>query len=122
MGILVLVGGRWEKGWAVLSRELSNGSYYNFSTVDKKYYDVYTGYNNSKYGDSIYETSLEDSGRSSWHGDSSDFPNSDLGIPVFVRGGSAASGNAAGIFTFRYHTGDASQQNSFHPCLVNLNK
>mgnify|MGYP005770381557 CR=1 FL=1 len=121
-GIFDMAGGSWEYVAAVLSSDLSNGSYYNFSTVDKKYYDVYTGYNNSKYGDSIYETSLEDSGRTSWDGDSSDFPNSDLGIPVFVRGGSAASGNAAGIFTFRYHTGDASQQNSFHPCLVNLNK
>ena len=117
-GIYDMAGGAWEYMAAVLSSDLSNGTYYDFSKVDIKYYEKYSAYDNTKYGDAIYETSLENNGKTSWDDDYSDFPNSDLGIPVFVRGGSSASGMSAGIYTFRYHSGDASKQNSFRPCLV----
>ncbi len=49
---------------------LSNGSYYDFTNIHSKYYDIYTNYEESKRikGDAIYETSTPTLKSACWHG------------------------------------------------------
>lgn len=85
-GIYDINGTSWEFVAGVLDIKLSNGSYYDFTETDTKYYNIYASYNESKKikGDGVYETSGSDSGSTSWHKDKSNFVNSSL--PVFQRG------------------------------------
>ena len=85
-GIYDMNGTSWEHVAGVLDSKLSNGSYYNFTGINSKYYNAYVSYNESKKikGDGIYETSTTGSGLTSWHQDYSNFV--DLSNPVFGRG------------------------------------
>ena len=114
-GVYDMAGGAWEYVAAVLSTKKSSGSYYNFTNIDTKYYESYDAYDNSKYGDAVYETSTNSEGSSSWDNDYSIFVEESY--PVFGRGGHANAGDGAGVFTF-YHGGGTSANDSFRPCLV----
>ena len=111
-----MAGGAWEYVAAVLSTKKSSGSYYNFTNIDTKYYESYDAYDNSKYGDAVYETSMNSEGGSSWDNDYSYFVMESG--PVFVRGGHAIDSSYAGVFTFNRAYGGTSANDSFRPCLV----
>ena len=115
-GVYDMAGGAWEYVAAVLSTKKSSGSYYNFTNIDTKYYESYDAYDNSKYGDAMYETSMNSEGSTSWDGDYSSFvTESD---PVFVRGGHAFNWDPAGVFAFYRYSGGTNATRSFRPCLV----
>lgn len=115
-GVYDMAGGAWEYVAAVLSTKKSSGSYYNFTNIDTKYYESYDAYDNSKYGDAMYETSMNSEGSTSWDGDFSSFvTESD---PVFVRGGHAFNWDPAGVFAFYRYSGGTNATRSFRPCLV----
>ena len=117
-GVYDMAGGAWEYVAAVLSTKKSSGSYYNFTNIDTKYYESYDAYDNSKYGDAVYETSMNSEGGSSWDNDYSYFVMESS--PVFVRGGHAIDSSYAGVFTFNRAYGGTSANDSFRPCLVSL--
>ena len=97
-GVYDMAGGAWEYVAAVLSTKKSSGSYYNFTNIDTKYYESYDAYDNSKYGDAMYETSMNSEGSTSWDGDYSYFVTESN--PVFIRGGHAYNWDDAGVFAF----------------------
>ena len=68
------------------------------TSYQNKYIDVYSRYDNSKYGDAVYETSSSSSSSNSWFSDYSIFVES--GSPVFLRGGDYDYGSVAGLFYF----------------------
>ena len=115
-GVYDMVGGAWEYVAAVLSSKKSSGSYYNFTNIDTKYYESYDAYDDSKYGDAVYETSMNSEGSTSWDGDYSYFVTESY--PVFVRGGHAYTWDGAGVFAFDRFYGGTSAHVSFRPCLV----
>ncbi len=115
-GVYDMAGGAWEYVAAVLSTKKSSGSYYNFTNIDTKYYESYDAYDNSKYGDAVYETSMNSEGSTSWDGDYSLFVTESN--PVFVRGGHATYWGNAGVFAFYRSHGGADAGGSFRPCLV----
>ena len=115
-GVYDMAGGAWEYVAAVLSSKKSNGDRYNFTNIDTKYYESYDSYDNSKYGDAVYETSTNSEGGNSWDNDYSYFVlESD---PVFLRGGRALNGGLAGVFAFYRVNGGTSALDCFRPCLV----
>ena len=85
-GIYDMNGASWEYVAGVLDSKLSNGSNYNFTEINSKYYNTYASYNESKKikGDGVYETSTTGSNSTGWHRDYSHFINSSN--PVFRRG------------------------------------
>ncbi len=86
-GIYDINGTSWEYVAGVLDSGLSNGSNYDFTIVNDKYYNTYTSsYNESKKikGDGVYETSITGSNSTSWHQDLSGYLV--LNVPVFKRG------------------------------------
>ena len=111
-----MAGGAWEYVAGIFSSKKSNGTYYDFLNIDAKCYDSYASYDNSKYGDAVYETSTSSSGTTSWNTDYSNFVYSS--VPVFARGGRASGGSNAGVFAFHIYTGDTHMGLSFRPCLV----
>ena len=115
-GVYDMAGGAWEYVAAVLSTKKSSGSYYNFTNIDTKYYESYDAYDNSKYGDAMYETSMNSEGSTSWDGDYSYFVTESH--PVFVRGGHAGGWDDAGVFAFYRGYGGTGAHYSFRPCLV----
>ena len=115
-GIFDMAGGSIDYTAGVLSGNLSNGRYYDFTTIDPKYYDTYTGYNDIKYGDAVYETSIGSTGTTAWDTAYSEIPFSTS--PIFKYGGQACDGSLAGIFCFSSYTGDGHTCNTFRPCLV----
>ncbi|MFR3920005.1 MAG: type II secretion system protein [Clostridia bacterium] len=115
-GVYDMVGGAWEYVAAVLSTKKSSGSYYNFTNIDTKYYESYDAYDNSKYGDAMYETSMNSEGSTSWDGDYSYFVTESN--PVFERGGHASGWVSAGVFAFGRVNGGTAAGDSFRPCLV----
>ena len=115
-GVYDMAGGAWEYVAAVLSSKKSSGSYYNFTNIDTKYYESYDAYDDSKYGDAVYETSMNSEGSTSWDGDYSYFVTESY--PVFTRGGHASGWDAAGVFAFYRNNGGSSASYSFRPCLV----
>ena len=85
-GIYGLSGGPAELVMGVLQGYLTNGRYYDFSTIDSKYYNTYPYlYNDCKKikGDAVYETSESRDGHSAWHSDSSMYPYAVS--PIFSR-------------------------------------
>ena len=87
------------------------------TSYQNKYIDVYSRYDNSKYGDAVYETSSSSSSSNSWFSDYSYFVS--LGSPVFSRGGYCGSGSGAGLFNFGISDGNAFSNNGFRPvCIV----
>ena len=115
-GVYDMAGGAWEYVAAVLSTKKSSGSYYNFTNIDTKYYESYDAYDNSKYGDAMYETSMNSEGSTSWDGDYSYFVTESY--PVFNRGGRAYNWGDAGVFAFGRNSGGTNAIHSFRPCLV----
>ena len=115
-GVYDMAGGAWEYVAAVLSTKKSSGSYYNFTNIDTKYYESYDAYDNSKYGDAMYETSMNSEGSTSWDGDYSYFVTESY--PVFLRGGHATYWDFAGVFAFGRSYGGTNADGSFRPCLV----
>ncbi len=85
-GIYDMNGTSWEYVAGVLDSKLSNGSNYDFTGTNSKYYNVYINYKESKKikGDGVYEISTGGSGSTSWHKDYSNFVTSSY--PVFERG------------------------------------
>ena len=77
-GIYDMNGTSWEGVAGVLDSKLSNGSNYNFTEINSKYYNAYASYNESKKikGDGVYETSRTGSNSTSWHQDYSFFVGS----------------------------------------------
>ena len=115
-GVYDMAGGAWEYVAAVLSSKKSSGNYYNFTNIDTKYYESYDSYDNSKYGDAVYETSTNSEGGNSWDNNHSCFVLESY--PVFLRGGHAFSGGNAGVFAFTCDYGGINAGDSFRPCLV----
>ena len=121
-GIYDMAGGTWEYVTSVISGKLSNGTYYNFSNIDPRYYEEYDSYNNTKYGDAMYETSTsassDASSAKSWDIDLSHFVTSSS--PVLYRGGQSYDASGAGIFAFSHNTGTAVVHGGFRPCIINF--
>ena len=115
-GVYDMAGGAWEYVAAVLSSKKSSGNYYDFTNIDTKYYESYDAYDNSKYGDAVYETSMNSEGATSWDNDHSYFVAESY--PVFFRGGHANDWSNAGVFAFYRDYGGPSASSSFRPCLV----
>lgn len=89
-GIYDMCGGANEYVAGTLTGKLSN-SYYNFTNIDSKYYDIYaTNYNESKRikGDALYETSTNVNSSANvgnaWNGDFSRYVFSNY--PMWGRG------------------------------------
>ncbi|MDD2489914.1 MAG: type II secretion system protein, partial [Bacilli bacterium] len=99
-GVYDMSGGAWEYTAAYLvdgsSGKLENGS--TILSAHNKYKDNYTGYNNNKKGEAVYETSSSSSGSNSWYSDYSHVPN--FSNPWFHRGGLYSGGSDAGVFNF----------------------
>lgn len=81
--------------------------------INSKYIDIYNSYNNTIFGDAVFETSSSSSGSNSWYGDYSNFIISSS--PWFVRGGFLGYSSGAGVFAFHYSYGSASVSVSFRP-------
>ena len=114
-GIYDMAGGSWEYVAAVLDGATSNNDY-DFSNIDKKYYESYEKYGIEKYGDAVYETSEDSKGKTSWDLDYSLFVYKSN--PVFVRGGRSYIEDSAGIFAFSIQNGSKNMAESFRPCLT----
>ena len=86
------------------------------TSYQNKYIDVYSRYDNSKYGDAVYETSSSSPSSNSWFSDWSGFVDS--GYPVFERGGWYYYGSDAGLFFFSSYVGGAYDNYGFRPVCV----
>ena len=78
-------------------------------TYINKYIDIYSGYNNSKYGIAQWETSGSGTKRESWFNDYSDLVGS-----LAHRGGLYNYGASAGLFAFNAAFGSADNAIGFH--------
>ena len=126
-GVYDMSGGAWEYVAAYVDNGHSNLTTYgsNLVNAEAKYKDVYNKgsadkYTNnyaaasSKYGDAVYETSLNgNNSYNSWYSDYSYFP--DTSTPFFMRGGFYVYGSGAGVFNFTGYGGyaDASKDVGF---------
>ena len=117
-GIYDMAGGAWEYTAAIYTGGTSNDNRNKlWEPSNAKYVDQYTAYNNTKYGDAVYETSSSGSSTTgSWDATNSYFPNSNY--PVFIRGGNANDGSFAGVFAFNSFAGGASTGYSFRPVVL----
>ena len=115
-GIYDMSGGAYEYVAACLSGYTNKLTSKTDTDYINKYIDVYSNYNQTKYGDAVYETSSSSSNANSWFNDYSNFVVS-IG-PVFRRGGSYSGGSSAGLFYFSYYLGNASGSHSFRPVCV----
>ena len=115
-GIYDMSGGAWE----YVAGCYTNNTNYLTDNADtsyqNKYIDVYSRYDNSKYGDAVYETSSSSSNSNSWFSDCSNFVNSSS--PVFLRGGVCYVGSVAGLFYFDRGNGSAVSGRGFRPVCV----
>ena len=97
-GIYDMSGGAWENVMGNYNKTVDSSGI-NFSSIDSKYYDVYTGtsVSNGKLGDSTKETQ-------GWNSDIAGFVRSSY--PWFGRGGYCYDSSYAGVFGFsRYYGG-----------------
>ena len=117
-GIYDMAGGAWEYTAAIYTGGTSNDNRNKlWEPSNAKYVDQYTAYNNTKYGDAVYETSSSGgSSTGSWDATDSSFPDSYY--PVFGRGGLAHGGSYAGVFAFYDYTGGANTTYSFRPVVL----
>lgn len=107
-GIYDMCGGNWEfvaayttTGTANL---ITNGTI--LSNAERKYKDMYTGYNLTMYGDAIYETTSENipNSNNAWYTEYSDFMRNDY--PFMIRGGYIGeNASVIGIFAFYANSG-----------------
>ena len=131
-GVYDMSGGAWEYVAAYVNNGNSSLTNYGSSLVNgaaktKNVYSKASSNNNtnnynansSKYGDAVYETSVNgSSSNSSWYGDWSNFPNTDW--PFFKRGGYCSNGTDAGMFYFNNDSGGNNSERSFRPVLTVL--
>jgi type II secretory pathway pseudopilin PulG len=122
-GVYDIVGGAWEYTAAYVDNENSNlDSGSKLINDERKFKDVYTkasidsesnNYDLAIYkkGDAIYETSASSSGLSSWNGDYSYMPRSDL--PWFERGGDFVDPTNAGAISFNRYVSSKSSYGGF---------
>jgi len=130
-GVYDMSGGAYEYVAAYVNNgnsSLSNGE--SLVNGDAKTKNVYSkgssddrdsnySANSGKYGDAVYETSVNgNSSSSSWYGDYSSFPYTDW--PFFSRGGYCGNGTNAGVFYFIISNGHSGSYDSFRPVLVAL--
>ena len=130
-GVYDMSGGAYEYGAAYVNNgnsSLSNGE--SLVNGDAKTKNVYSkgssddrdsnySANSGKYGDAVYETSVNgNSSNSSWYGDDSYFP--DTNSPFFLRGAFYGAGTSGGVFYFDYEDGNSFNTYSFRPVLVVL--
>jgi formylglycine-generating enzyme required for sulfatase activity len=104
-GVYDMSGGANEYTAAYINNSNADDYFSNIATVKAKYKDNYTGYNNNKKGEAVYETSSSSSGSNSWYSDYSYMPSSSN--PWFRRGGIYSNGSSAGVFYFYYSGGYA---------------
>jgi hypothetical protein len=109
-GVYDMSGGAYDRVAAYVDNGHDYLTTYGQSIInaDSKYKDVYISLgdtqqgnyeaNKNKYGDAVYETSLNYSDYSSWYEDKSSMPYS--GHPWFHRGGFFSSDTYAGVFAF----------------------
>ena len=140
-GIYDMSGGAWERTSAYIdciTDENTSNTYLtseefakSIYEADDKYKDVYEialdptnkkdnyNANSNKYGDAIFETSIDEI-NCSWNKDYSAFP--DTTAPLFNRGGiyNSARLEYSGIFAFVESRGNVSAQNSFRSILTVL--
>ena len=130
-GVYDMSGGAYEYVAAYVNNgnsSLSNGE--SLVNGDAKTKNVYSkgssddrdsnySANSGKYGDAVYETSVNgNSSNSSWYGDDSYFP--DTNSPFFLRGAFYGAGTSGGVFYFDYEDGNSFNTYSFRPVLVVL--
>ncbi len=90
----------------------------NFSSLpNEKYYDSYSSYSNLKYGDAIWETSINTSGYSSWYTDFSVYVSA--GAPWIGMGASYSAVNFGGSFCFYADTGAAALTRTWRMIIIN---
>ena len=109
-GIYDMSGGAWEYVMGNYNKTVGSSGI-NFSSIDSKYYDVYTGSSVSagKLGDSTKETQR-------WNGDYANFVYSSW--PWFQRGGGCSNGSDAGVFGFYGADGNADSNFSWRVVLT----
>ncbi len=129
-GVYDMSGGAWECVAAYVNNGDGNLTNYGSSLIsgETKMKNVYSkadednntnNYheNSEKYGDAIYETSMEgDNSNKSWYGDFSRYPESNG--PFFIRGGCFNENISAGIFYFNNSNGLNGSNFSFRPVLI----
>ena len=133
-GVYDMSGGAWEyvagyvsNGDSTLTKYGSSLVYgaaktknvYSKASTDR--YDTNYNANSSKYGDAMYETSMNGTGNTSWYGDHSGFPWTNS--PFFIRGGVYSDGTSAGVFYSSSSFGNTTtmgELHSFRPVLVAL--
>ena len=130
-GVYDMSGGAYEYVAAYVNNgnsSLSNGE--SLVNGDAKTKNVYSkgssddrdsnySANSGKYGDAVYETSVNgNSSNSSWYSDDSYFP--DTNSPFFLRGAFYGAGTSGGVFYFDYEDGNSFNTYSFRPVLVVL--
>ena len=110
-GIYDMSGGAWEYVMGNYNKTVSSSGI-NFSSIESKYYDLYTStsLSNGKLGDATKEVYV-------WNGDDGSFVGSSF--PWFLRGGDYLDGGSdAGVFAFNNNTGLADSNWSFRVVLV----
>ena len=97
-GIYDMSGGAWEYVMGNYNKTVGSSGI-NFSSIESKYYDVYTGTSTSygKLGDATKEVY-------NWNSDYADFVNSSY--PWFHRGAQYSHDARTGVFAFTYDNGD----------------
>jgi hypothetical protein len=103
-GIYDMSGGAYEYVMGNLN-SIEKSAGLNPSSINNKYIDIYAGYDSTKFGDAIYESSSSSSGSTSWYADSSGIISTSY--PWAVRGGISNGGTANGIFNFVNNGGEA---------------
>jgi hypothetical protein len=99
--------------------DLAGSSGLTPSSINNKYIDRYTAYDNTKYGDAVYEISSTYSGDNSWYRDASG--TLETNYPWFSRGGVYANTYNAGINNFSAHNGAANAANSWRIIILTGN-
>ena len=131
-GIYDMSGGAWEYVAGYVNNGHDNLTNYGSSLINgetktKNVYSKGSSYdkdsnynaNSEKYGDAVYETSMNGStSNGSWYSDYTSFPVT--GYPFFLRGGIDDNEMDAGVFAFGTVSGKGNDKDSFRPVLVAL--
>ena len=105
-------------GYQTLSTKWATVYPYNSSDRNTNNYNSYSGKKSTTYGfgDAVLETSTTGSDTTSWNGDYSYFP--DTNLPLFVRGGTFGGSSPVGLFTFSTDIGFPNYDIGFRSVLV----
>ncbi len=136
-GIYDMSGGMWERTMANLltceddtcertrvtniesSSSVDGFDQAYLNSIEPKYIDEYKQYDETMFGDAVYETSSDSSGSNSWYNEYSSFPHLNVdgsysGRPWFHRGG-RYDDTAAGVFSFGSTAGISGSHRSIRP-------